>query len=94
MALTKKSLDAELEVGGEAPVSPPRKPKEAKVANVKVRILYPIAFEARGIKTWKQEEVKRPDGRVYVRDLAQLDEVSIDPKVADELVAAGYAEKV
>jgi hypothetical protein len=92
MALTKKSLDAEVEVGGEAPVSPPR--KEATVANVKVRILYPSAFEARGIETWKKEEVKRADGRVFVRDVEQLDEVSIDPKVADELVAGGFAEKV
>lgn len=92
MALTKKSLDAEVEVGGEALVSPPR--REGAVANVKVRILYPSAFEARGIETWKKEEVKRADGRVTTRNVEQLDEVSIDPKVADDLVAAGYAEKV
>lgn len=64
------------------------------MAGTKVRILYPSAFEARGIETWKREELKRPDGRVYVRDLEQLEEVTIDPKVAEELIAAGHAEKV
>lgn len=92
MALTNKSLDAEVEVGGEASVSPPR--KEAALANVKVRILYPTAFEARGIETWKKEEVKRADGRVIVRDVEQLEEVSVDAKLGDELIASGYAEKV
>lgn len=90
MALTKKSLQ---EAGGGAPAPPPRE-EEQQVANVKVRILYPSAFEARGIETWKYEDVKRADGRVFRREVEQLEEVSVDLKVAEELVAAGYAEKV
>lgn len=90
MPLTKATV-APVESGG-APVPPPR--KEAAVANVKVRILYPPAFEALGIETWKKEEVKRPDGRVYVRDVEQLEETSVDDKVAASLIASGYAEAV
>lgn len=56
------------------------------MANVKVRILYPLAFESMGIATWRKDK----DGN----DLEQLEETTVEQAQADTLVASGYAELV
>lgn len=54
--------------------------------NVKVRILYPLAFEAAGVDTRKRDK----DGN----DVGQLDETTIDSALASQLISTGYAEQV
>ncbi len=88
MPLTKQTVG--MDKGGEASASPPPAEEAREVATTKVRILYPAAFEAAGVSTW--EQTRNKDGRLLSE--TQLEEATVDAKLAESLIAAGHAELI
>lgn len=65
------------------------------MAKVKVRILYPTAFQALGYETRTLKEVKQGDKKVMAEVAGeQLTEIEVESADAETLIGAGHAEKL